>query len=613
MDPDERPSFEEVLDFLEKVHLPEELGEDGCEVGAAVMRRLSSATSQQDLRSSVSEPILRMNDDFEEDIDGLKTCGDEDIGRTQIVVRALRLDSVGSSNGSSLGSVVDETYGCGSLDAVKDSDECEYSRRDVATFSHEGVNEHLDSPCVITSVKLCQEDTDGSKGGSVINNNPGSARTDSVGHRMSLSTNNSASELQLSQGCLEPCGREKHSSMQTLLAEEGVMDGGNEPAISHRGGGDSGIDPGEMDIFKYPQQQRHQLQVSTASCNFTDRSSNSGDHTPVCCTSPEPNPNICNSRNAATPSARHDLQKRDSAAKGISVTPVISPSCSIPNLRESAENNGCGGPAEESKFIDPITNSSPTHSSFSHSRTSSIDASQLDTSLLIGERSQSPFTQSWASSEFSFILPSPSTSWAPPSSPALPHNRHSLPSSPPHRHSPYNTFRRHHSPLQSRPPHRYSQDVTASQPLRLRKVSSSSRRPKSCRNSALFSVTSGGDKSNTVSELQMDFERMMKLAKTVHFVNEEDSIAAMDFPRESVARQRSRSSPSRRRKTSATLPEDRRNIISLREYGISLKTDLIDFDASCSSKYYKITPASNTRLSSSTPDLSKLSLHSSSC
>ena len=596
--------------------------------------RLSSASSQKDLRSCVSEPILRLNDSvLMEDMDDTQSC-ESDMDRAQVVVRPLRLDSIGSSNGSSYGSAADDSYGCG-LDFERSNEQlrCDGlvepfpgkgSETDGETSEAFGKSQHNGGNLHFKEVNhkprdsklvACQRLQSGSDGERKVKEG-GSPLQKSC----SIEGACEVPGLTPVMSQLEPGGRERNPSMQTLVADEGVIEEAGEVervSGNHRGGGDSGIDPGEVDVFKFPPRQQ-----SSKPLTMAEYPGNSGDHTPIGCTSPEPRSSLDVSGCGQILFAKHEVLVHDNNVKKASPSTPVASSCSTPNLQACVGSNERDGPIEAGG-MEAIANPSPTHSNFSHSRTSSTDACPDISLLVTRERSQSPMGQSWASSEFSFTLPHPSTPLAPPSSPVHPHSRHSVPSSPQYRHSPYNTPYRHRSPkYRGHPPHhRYSAQEIPHLPPCLQKTNSLPHRPSSCRNSAgskfdSFEEPGSGNRS-MVADLQVDFERMMKLTKTVHFVDShydddgDDYDSNMSFEAsyaQKEARQRSRSSPSRSvRKSSAP---DRKNGKFLREYGISLKTDLLDFDTTCSSKYYKITQTSHTRLSSSTPDLSKLSLYS---
>jgi len=659
MEPDERPCFEEVMELLEDITLSDDyLEENELRPGEG----LGHASSPKDLRSSISEPILRINDSLliDNDTEDGRSCGEKDREEhSEIRVRALRLDSVGSSNGSSISSTVDDGYACGLLDLEKSSDEFLVGSPQLVVFPGgnelKSAEETTDDDCVSRKNNadvLREEKRDKKLEHHYRSTEHGKSVDASVSDsyysipRKSISLDNSASDdvVNLSNR-LNIGDRERNPSIHTLLANEGTIEGGSEidgTSSTKQGGGDSGIDPGEVDIFKFPLQQDHQKLHSSVS--VAEFSANSGDRTPLGCLSPDLDPSAaaeCRRRDSISPS-RHVILNTDkeNSTKGFFISPVLSPSCSTPNLTDCpGQRKPVASMNVPPEAVHPANPSPNARHSFSHSRSSSTEVSPPeDGSLLVTlrERSASPTGQSWASSEFSFTLPSPSTPCAPPSSPNPPSSRHSLPSSPCYRHSPYHSFRRHNSPHQSVKSrtltHRYSQEISSSQSSsHLRKDSSSSShtRPKSCRNSALFPGTpeQSASSRNLVTDLQQDFDKMMKLVKTVRFDAEEDSYAGGgpdDFDYDdngcmemrfdyASRRQRSKSSPARRtRKTSAcsSLVGDNRSNKTLREYGITLKTDLVDFDATCSSKYYKITQTSNTRLSSSTPDLSKFSLQS---
>lgn len=324
-----------------------------------------------------------------------------------------------------------------------------------------------------------------------------------------------------------------YSSAQTLVAEDNIApyDGG----IGR--GGDSGIDPGDVEVFKFPSPTDEERKDASIAAIVS--SCDPGDNTPICTS-----PNISTTKSG--------VESSTPTSEGVA--------------KESGDQHG-----------GYTFRSSPAHSRFSFSGASSDEMLELDRHSNMTPPSDQT-AQSWTSSEFSFRLPTPSIPWAPPSSP-LPH---SLPTSPTH-YSIHQTSRQR--------PHRRSYDITTSSNMTscLRKTSSSCH-PHSCRNSALFPELQG-DSS--------DFK------KSVHFVDldgSEQFYSDGDYRTLTsigAVRPRSKSNP-----PNPTMIRDREDKPG--ECGvIRLKSDWINQDPhSC--KCYKIAQRSNTRLSNSAPDLSKL-------
>ena len=379
------------------------------------------------------------------------------------------------------------------------------------------------------------------------------------------------------------------SSIQTLVGEDGIVSPDKLAMGRGGGGGDSGIDPGEVDVFKFPtSQDSKQTHLSESADD------QGGDHTPLCTS-----PNLCSS-----------MCKEDSNAhvqKGM----AIDGSCDASVPKDNDELNS----------ISPVHNNN-----CSFSGASSDEMTDFDNQVYVTPTGQctSPLAQSWASSECSFNLPTPSIPWAPPSSPMPPHTPNSLPSSPLHI-TPHCTG--HH--------HRYSHDITGnfhtySHPGK----SSFSRQTRSCRNSALFSDPKIGnglnlDVSNDIADFKDGHNMRVPTPRSVHFVDGEsvhwidedydyrmrmmyydkNALSFNDSPIHSSPfspRARSKSSPSHAiRKHSSNFPASGGRET---EYGIKLNSDLLNSEPhSC--KCFSITQRSNTRLSSSAPDLSKLIQH----
>ena len=372
----------------------------------------------------------------------------------------------------------------------------------------------------------------------------------------------------ISRACL-------YSSAQTLVPEDDVTPCGDQLMGGRGGGGgDSGIDPGDVEVFQFPPS--------------TDEN-HTPDHTPTTILDPQgDNTPICTS-----PHLNH--------------SPLITEYATPTTTSEV----GMAGPGRWREVGGFAPRSSPTHSGYSFSRTSSeelmmdYDSRNLATP---SEHCLSPTGQSWTSSEFSFSLPTPSTPWAPPSSPMPPHPHSSLPTSPSHYHQ-------HHFTPQQRP-HRKSHDAGVASRLSscLRKTSSSSR-PHSCRNSALF-LELGGDPGPDARKLLNGAE---DFKKCVHFVESDrtfnsdhdyidyEGFASMGG---AIVRPRSKSTPQNQERLGLQRMSAHEMLGGAyegegEEGVIRLRSDWFDQDPhSC--KCYNIAQQSHTRLSNSAPDLSKL-------
>ena len=605
-----------------------------------------SSSSRKILQSSLSDPLLHLDDrSLALDADS-KTCDRErelkeiSTSPQQIHQYKRKLNSIGSSNDSSYDSIVEEGGGNASVVQKRTRGSVGMERYDGQSENSAGKNTQVErDSCGLEMYERQDEnlteketgvDSDSctTEGDSqCINadetrvalssvNMLHSNRSTSVGRTLSASIAHGEKEKKillqksasfdsskenrmqlLDQPCnLEAGDLEKNLSMQTLVGTDEIGSSGEREVVIGRGG-DSGIDPGEVEVFKFPMQQN-----STSSS--VDDSGILGCHTPVCSTNQDCR--MCESRPFAHIStATHILQDQCDqvgSENGMSVSSLSSPSSPSVHLLAQIMSD-----EERDK-----------HSNFSFSRTSSSDTSYAEGTVLVTptEHSISPLEQSWTSSEASFTLPTPSIPWAPPSSPMPPHTLCSFPLSPS-----YLFTSPHHSPHYHQPNYRYSQEISDNiHPPCLRKTCLP-HRPQSCRNSALFSDSMMrfdlGDRHNVV-ELQDDFEQMMKLPKMVHFMENSREVDDLDDIRighctrkgnccdrynNLTTRARSMSIPLR--KLFPRIMADGQESSSLNEYGISLKPDLLNLGAMCSSKHYKIVQNSHTRLSSSAPDLSK--------
>ena len=341
------------------------------------------------------------------------------------------------------------------------------------------------------------------------------------------------------------------SSAQTLVPEDNVA-----PCNGTRGG-DSGIDMGDTDVFKFPPSTSGEAAAADKNGTTAPSSCDQGDNTPVC-TSPNSHPNV----KTSTADLYHSTPVARGVARDLREHELVTP------------NNGC------------TYHSSPADSRFSFSGASSDEQVDVDGRNFTTPPSDHCVSPSWASSEFSIRLPTPSIPWAPPSSP---YPSHSLPTSPTHNstHYPASNYRQRQ--------HRKSYDVTSlrTKTSCLRKTSSS-QRPQSCRNSALF------------PELTRDSP---EFKKSVHFEDLENS--ERFYTNQDDIDYRTNAAGSRRPRSKSNPQNPMHKIEGQEGCGgeeggvIRLKSDLAHQDAhSC--KCYNITQQSNMRLSSSAPDLSKL-------
>ena len=526
LDPDDRPTFEEIVKVLDSVHLDDNTSEDEDEDSQKHSQeqlqntrdtnfhhhRQQTPVAQSptgdpmDLRGCISEPFLRLKD------------SSEDLSSTSELGLHSRLDSTSSlatsTEASSSGS-------SGSGHRIIEEEECEFSLINeaamsghgpnfdhpedenstgvVPAFAREGMreigrsesrkitfsedtkqpvsndipvessgcaaqNSSVEESCVASDANLKMLGRRSSEGDLKFNHLSSSnqdqdktttSRQKALDRKFryplikSISLN-TANEQESSS--FLSSGNSRHllsanilnSSMQTLVGDEPddlKMD-------NLGGGGDSGIDPGEAEVFKFPPK----IELSNG---LSDRAKHNG---------------------VVIESLVEDGQSR-CAQNGTTNGGV-----GVANSVEGDLTPLCASPTFVSTAAKPIASQTPH--SLGDERNSLVNGTVITQSLLEMEegepllistphhlgslggsgnvhdpfvtpyrRSSSPNAQSCASSEYSFYLPSPSFPWAPPSSPiSLQKQSRSLPATPTHA-TPTNIARNHF---------RYSQEITSS-------------------------------------------------------------------------------------------------------------------------------------------------------
>ena len=466
------------------------------------------ADPDQDIRSCYSEPVLRLLDS-DEDTSSSGTPG----GSNHILE--------GSFNG--LGSVT------GSSSSIEEREDPKISKDTDRGFSVTKENELLDG--------------DRRKGRS-------SRDLEVTKERVK-----SSSSENLLNGLNEFHSEDRNGSQKTLVSDSTEEELGRSGG-KNKGGGDSGIDPGEM--FR---------------CSTTSESSSS-------C-----NINMTGEKNPAdTGRSRTDTissPKRTRPLAHAEYTPLYAGLSLHGNKRPKNVLIVNSALQTESRTPGPL------------SRASSDDVPRHLVFVTPSGQCTSPLAQSLASSDFSFNLPSPSTPWAPPCSPnsaIRPSHSHSLPSSPV-------SFRRF----------RFSQEMPSSFQVTGPSLILANKRHNrkstpilsaydDTRNSAHF------EQFGAYSIAEGDFETDSEADKSAHFwkrdslctnLDEEHFSRMMDSPSQ-LQRTRSRSNPAFVvRKQSAA------------NYSLTLARCSPDSSAS-SYKCYNIKLRKNYRLSSSEPNLTLL-------
>ena len=427
-----------------------------------------------------------------------------------------RLDSLGST-GSSCGSVNEEPK-VAPLSSVFEGSERESGvclARSIATSNLE----HHSSATVLSSNSVSNGSTD------QIDGTTSSHKELKKTGSLTLPGSNIGEQTDVN---LSP---NLNTSIQTLIA-----DGEANCNKLVNGGGDSGIDPGELEVFKFPPTTEGRP-TENAKCGSRVETKDlalneEGDQTPLC----------------SSPS--HKL------------SPVVS------------------------RKLSPRA---PSPHSLSPVRTPS-DGSVSCTYAT----PSSPFAQSWASSEYSFCLPNPSTPYAPPCTPVSTHRRsNSCPSSPNYRTKQF----------------RFSLDVSH---LNFSSVDSDSsslshKHPQGARNLATYF-----DQDSLDSDLE-EVVRERKHSNTpkrrsVHFLEHDDVRTNLDREQFSkmTTRNRSHSNPAHpiMKQTTAysvTLAEGSNNSTAWTDCKDSPVSSKPLTTVVC--KGYNITMRSNARLSSSVPNL----------
>lgn len=677
IDPDDRPTFEEISNMLDFVPVPVEPDDRQEHLNLPPIPAVSSpATSRRELRECISEPHIRLDDDLPED--DSRSCGSEGESRVIVEHHSQRqlLGSLGSSTSSSCGSIpirgadgvhqletgltwtlsdssdmIPDPLSTGTTESPCDTsnptdtsdctiDTCEQTdtsdptdtnmgdsrctdERIVRPLKYEGIQGSSVPPAVNSKCLLRRSST--LREESTLPNVAGdthkclqkskSLNVDIEDEKKLISNTPFSPQLPVALASRQFL----NSSAQTLVPEDGCDVGGRGESwiapgadtVGGRGGGggDSGIDPGDVEVFQFPASSTSDPTHYEYTATSAELSCDQGDHTPICTSPSLSSTKYCTvfSRAAATSAPCDDINQ------------------SPRDLWTRSRDQGAidiNGSCDQDYFISPV------HSRFSFSGASSDDLGELDGQNFVTPmgRSISPMAQSWTSSECSFSLPTPSTPWAPPSSPLPPITPHSLPTSPSHCCN--STPSSKHS--SSRRPFRKSHEVPRTTTITscLRKTPSSGR-PHSCRNSALFpDLDGGGVEGRKRESMEEEFKHRLSI-KSVHFMDSDDDRDAVvklysddevDMERflpntNSLGsrRPRSTSNPhtaSLKVGSSSYVPSgDRRRSKNSGDYAIRLKHDWVDTTLdphSC--KGYKIAQRSNTRLSSSTPDLSKLAV-----
>ena len=385
-----------------------------------------------DLRSCVSEPFLRLQD------------SNEDLGSSSELLLSSRLDST-----SSLATSTEEassSSSSGSVCKIIEEEECKPSLTEpsgttapsdgVPAFAKEEAREldELESWKTASSeaahhptssdqsVEGSSESTATKEDVSVVldvkiiprRNSEGDLKTFQLSHLLSnqveekepvskqisnrklrypLLKSISLNTANEQDSCL-PVSKSRHltsnilnSSIQTLV--------GDEPSDLKvdilGGGGDSGIDPGEAEVFKFP--------PKTESCEKELDGKSSAQ------------PNGVTREAVADEPCEHSTTVTEEGNQ----TPI----CASPTFLSAAK------PASPCGVGNSLVNGTVTRSSLEEEPLP--DSQRFDSPPSSGYiqdsfvtphgRCSSPYTQSCASSEFSFHLPSPSYPWAPPSSP----------------------------------------------------------------------------------------------------------------------------------------------------------------------------------------------------
>ena len=530
LDPDDRPTFEEIVQVLESIHLHDDNASDDEEEHSQehsqAEQKVQNSTqgtnhlqqhqpaaqsptaNPMDLRGCISEPFLRLQDSL------------EDLSSSSELVLHSRLDSTSSlATSTEASSSSGGSSGSGHRGIIEE-EECEFSlihetetvprgpgpllshsgdedgtgNDDVVVpaFAREGVREihqsesrktilseaaqqPVSSEIVVESSRCTQNSSESGEGvsdakmlsrrsseGDLKFNHlsPSNQDRDRIPSSKQRPSNrklrnpliksislNTANE-QESSSLLLPGSGGRHlgtniinSSMQTLVGDEP-----DDLKVDNLGGGgDSGIDPGEAEVFKFPPK----IELSNG---LSDRSSkrNGVVIEPAVIVVEDGQLNYAQNGPVSGSGGGVDVTAEEGDLTPLCASPTFVPAAKsvasqTPHVIQGERRTSLIVEVEEGE---PLLISTPNHLS------SSLGGSGNnvhDPFVTPHRRSSSPNAQSCASSEFSFYLPSPSFPWAPPSSPIgqQMHSR-SLPATPT-RTTPTSVARNHF---------RYSQEIT---------------------------------------------------------------------------------------------------------------------------------------------------------
>ena len=590
MDPDDRPNFEEAVETIEAIPIEDEPHSDDHTPFELQSSHPPKAKDDADLRGSVSEPFLRLSDPDSDN----RSCDSEGDVKRYI---GRRLDSVGSSTGSSCGSLGDD-----SKHVLADIAEMPLpqSRPEVDNQSHD-----IPRACAITNPTLESTILENGMAENELNgvstdqwteenttevngmreeqcsyrkdsNGKGDARTH---HPLHKSKSLNLPE-DINKSNTHKAGRRESTdlncSIKTLMADEDIT---KDASDFTNGGGDSGIDPGEFEVFKFPpsseiglepaETSNHDLATDevvtekTVEKMISKSESDEGDQTPIICSSPTHSTFLKTLSPNTTPAAPRILRRHEYDYVH-PIGDVVTSLAATPPLVRTPSN---------------------------------------ESDICMYETPSSPFAQSWASSEFSFHLPRPSTPFAPPCTPVVPlRSTNSCPTSP--------------TALTKK--YRYSQELNLSDfsllasdsPGSHQRRSMPSSRTASNRNSAI-SLEYGSER------LDLNFERE-KLSvhnpkrRSVHFL-EDDNHLCSNLDRDHFSKMPSSRSRSHSNPAPPIIKQPANYSLTLAKQSPpttvegSAATQKSADTNSLLYKGYNITLKSNARLSSSTPNLSLLS------
>ena len=535
LDPDDRPTFEEIVKVLESIHLDDdtsnEEGENSQEHSQKDQQQENSTRDTNlhppaaqspigdpmDLRGSISEPFLRLQDSLEDLSSTSELVLHSRLDSTSSLATSTEASSSGGSSGSGRGIIEEEECefslihtteevagGPGPIISNSGDENSSSSDGDVVpAFAKEGMgdirqtesrkttlSETAQQPvssnlavessecstqdssvggvreenCIVSNAKiLTRRSSEGDlKFNCLSSSNQDQDKTPSSKQRplnrkfrypliksISLNTANE----QESSPFLPSCNGSRHlsaniinSSMQTLVGDES-----DDLKVDNLGGGgDSGIDPGEAEVFKFPPK----IELSNGLGNGSKRNG-------IVIESVGEDGQSSYAQNGTTSgsgvviSEEGDLTPLCASPTFVPVTKSVA--CQTPHIQGSVRTSLVNGAMTTQSLLEAeegesLLISTPHHLSSSIGGSGNVH----DPFMTPCRRSSSPNTQSCASSEFSFYLPSPSFPWAPPSSPiGLQKHSLSLPATPTHT-TPTNV-------AQNR--FRYSQEITSSSHL----------------------------------------------------------------------------------------------------------------------------------------------------